>query len=323
MRRRELIAGLGGAAAMPLVALAQQSIPTIGFFRSSKQEGFGHLTNAFRQGLLDSGFEEGRNVTVEHHWGDDRPDRISMLATELAARKVAAIVVNYGAASAVMAATKTIPIVFVSGEDPVRGGLVASLNRPGGNVTGVTFFDTPLGGKRLGLLNELLPKQSTIALLVDPNFVGASAELRELQAAAKAMGRSTTVFNAATEGELETSFATIARSGAGAVLVGGGAYFQGQRRRLVALAAGHAIPAIYVQRQYVEVGGLMSYGASQPYAYRRAGVFVSRILKGEKPGDLPVELPSKFELVINLKTVKALGLTLPGGVLAIADEVIE
>jgi putative ABC transport system substrate-binding protein len=324
MRRREFILALGGAAAAwPLAAGAQPAMPVVGFLRSSRERGFGHLVAAFRQGLSESGYTDGSNVMIEFRWGDDNLDRLSALAADLVRRDVTVIVANYGSMAAAMAATKTIPIVFVSGEDPVTGGLVANLHRPGGNVTGVSFFDIPLSGKRLGLLNELVPRATIMALLLESNFVGAKSERQALETAAQAMGRQIVVIEVANEGEFDGVSATIARSGAGALLVGGGPFFIRQRRQLVALVARHAIPAIYVLREYVEAGGLMSYGASQTHAYRRSGAYVSRILKGDKPGDLPVELPSKFELVINLATGKGLALTIPPGVLAIADEVIE
>jgi putative ABC transport system substrate-binding protein len=323
--RRQFIALIGGAAAAwPLAARAQQpAMPVIGFIRNSTEAGFSHLIAAFRQGLNETGYVEGRNVMIEFRWADNEPERLPALAADLVNRQVAVIVANYGSMAAVMAATKVIPIVFSSGDDPLTSGLVPNLNRPGGNITGVSFFDIPLSGKRLGLLHELLPKAAHIALLLDPKFVAVDAELRELDTAARALGRQIFVVKAASETEIDAAFSTITQSGAGALLVGAGPFFIRRRRQLVELAARLAIPATYVQREFVLDGGLMSYGASQTDAYRRAGKFVSRILKGEKPGDMPVELPTRFEFVINLKTVKSLGLTVPPGVLAIADEVIE
>jgi ABC-type uncharacterized transport system substrate-binding protein len=324
MNRRAFIRLLAAsAAAWPLAARAQQpAMPVIGFLRSSPEAGFGHIVAAFRQGLGEAGYAEGRNLSIEFRWAGGDLAGVSALAADLVRRQVAVIVANYGAMPAAMAATKTVPIVFVSGEDPVTGRLVASLNRPGGNVTGVSFFDIPLGSKRFGLLHELVPQGARIALLLDPSSVGA-AELGALEAAALASGRQIAVIRATNEAELDDAFAAISGSGAGALLVGGGPMFIRHRRQLVALVARLAIPAIYVLREFVEVGGLMSYGSSQTDAYRRAGVFVSRILKGEKPADMPVELPTRFELVLNLGTAKALRLTIPPGVLAIADEVIE
>jgi putative ABC transport system substrate-binding protein len=324
MRRREFFTVAGAAFAWPLAARAQQTtMPVIGFLRSSTETGFGHLVAAFRQGLSENGYVEGRNVAIEFRWSGDQLDRLPALAADLVSRQVNVIVSNSGSMPAATAATKTIPIVFVSGEDPVTGRLVTNLHRPGGNVTGVTFYDVPLSGKRLGLLHELIPKAARIALLLDPSFVAAEAQQRELEIAAQAIGRQIFIVKAATEGEIDGAVSTIARSAAGALLVGGGAFFNRQRQQFVAVAARLAIPAIYVLREFVEAGGLMSYGTSQSEAYRRAAGFVSRILKGEKPADMPVELPTKFELVINLKTAKTLGLTMPPGVLAIADEVIE
>jgi putative ABC transport system substrate-binding protein len=324
MRRRNFIALLGGAAvARPLAARAQQAVPTIGFLRSTNSAPFAGLVTSFRRGLNEAGLVEGRNVTVEYRWADNQPDRLAALADELVGRKVAVIVANAEAAHAAKAATATIPIVFVVGVDPVASGLVTNLNHPGGNLTGVSFFDVPLAAKRLSLLNELLPQVAAIALLFDANFADADVEARELDAAARAIGRQMTIAKVRTEDEFDSAFATIVQLGAGGLLVGSGPFFNSQRRRIVALAIRHAIPAIYVLRQSVEAGGLMSYGASQEDAYRRAGIYVSRILKGEKPGDLPVELPTKFDLTINIATAKALGIALPPTLLARADEVIE
>jgi ABC-type uncharacterized transport system substrate-binding protein len=287
------------------------------------EAGFGHLLAAFRQGLSEAGYVEGRNVVIEYRWADNQPARLPELVADLVSRRVAVIVTNYGSMSAVMTATKTIPIVFSSGDDPVTSGLVANLNRPGGNITGVSFFDIPLSGKRLGLLHEVLPKAARIALLLDSKFVAVDAELRELETAAHAAGRQLLVVKAASERDIESAFSTLAPSSAGGLVVGAGPFFIRQRRQLVELAARLAIPATYVQREFVVDGGLMSYGASQVHAYRRAAGYLARILNGEKPADMPVELPTKFELVINLKTARTLSLTVPPGVLAIADEVIE
>jgi putative ABC transport system substrate-binding protein len=250
-------------------------------------------------------------------------DRLAALVAELIDRKVAVIVGNRDAARAAKAATATIPIVFVMGGDPVASGLVASLNRPGGNLTGVSFFDRPLAAKRLSLLNEFVPRAAVIALLLDSNFPDVDLEGRELAAAASAIGRQLTIVRIKSEGEFDSAFATIVQSGARGLLLGAGPFFETQRRQIVALAARHTIPAIYPLREFVEAGGLMSYGASQNDAYRRAGIYVSRILKGEKPGDLPVELPTKFDLTINVATAKALGVTAPPILIALADEVIE
>ena len=324
MKRRHFITLLGGAAAWPLATRAQQAaMPVIGFLRSSPEDGFGHLVTGFRQGLGENGYVEGRNVRIEYRFADDRPERLPALAADLVRREVSVLVTNYGAAPVVMAATKTIPIVFASGEDPVTGGLVPSLGRPGSNVTGVSFFDVPLAGKRLEILRELLPNVSRIALLLDTTFRAAEAERHELTQAAGDLGRDVVVINPDSRGEFAGAFAKIGQSGAGALLVGSGPLFNRERRQLVALAARHAIPAIYPLREPVDAGGLMSYGASQTDAYRRAGIYAARVLKGEKPADLPIELPTKFDLVINLKAARTLGLDIPTTLIARADEVIE
>jgi putative ABC transport system substrate-binding protein len=323
--RRQLIALLGGAAAWPLAARAQQAaMPVIGFLRSTPAAGFEYLVHALRQGLNDAGFVEGRNVAVEYRWADNQPDRLPGLAADLVRRQVAAIVASGpGAVQAAKAGTTTTPIIFVIGADPVRTGLVASLNRPGGNTTGVVFTLVDLAAKLLGLLHELVPKASVIAVLRDPNAAEAEVESRDLEEAGRAIGRQILMVNAADEREFNAAFATVGRAGAGGLLIGSGPYFLSQRRHLVALAGRYAVPTMYNTRQYAEVGGLISYGPSLTDAYRRAGVYVGRILKGEKPADLPVELASKFELVINLGTAKAFEFTIPATLLATADEVIE
>jgi putative tryptophan/tyrosine transport system substrate-binding protein len=324
MRRREFITLLGGAAAAwPLAARAQQqqAMSVIGFLRSTPSAPFMHFVAAFQQGLKEEGFVEGQNVTIEYRWADNQLDRLPGLAAELVQRQVAVIVGNTPAALAAKAATTSVPIVFVTGTDPVRDGLVASLNRPSGNVTGVVFFASGhLGTKRMELLCEMVPKAAMIAVLMDPKF---AAELPAVEGAGRALGRQILVVNAATEHELDDAFSQIVQAGAGALLVGGGPFFTSQRQRLVALAARHAIPAIYDARDHVEAGGLMSYGTSLTGAYRQAGIYAGHILKGAKPADLPVLQPTKFELVINLRTAKALGLTVPLIMQMTADEVIE
>jgi putative ABC transport system substrate-binding protein len=323
MKRREFITLLGGAATWPLVARAQQpTVPVIGFLRPTKAEQSGHLVAAVRQGLRESGYPADK-VSIEARWADGRAERLPKLAAELVALQVAAIVGNIDAAFAAKAATTSIPIVFVIGADPVAAGLVSSINRPGGNVTGVSFYDIPITGKRLAVLRELIPNAEIIAVLQDPNSPNLEAETREIEAAARSLGQKIATVKAGSEQEIDVAFSTIAKSGAGALLVGAGPFFNGRRNQLIGLAALHAIPASYVVGEMVEAGGLVSYGASQTDAYRRAGVYVARILKGEKPGDLPVELPTKYELAINLKTAKALGLAISPSVLARADEVIE
>ena len=326
MRRREFITLLGGAAAAwPLAARAQQpAMPVVGFLDSVSPETRRDALVAFRQGLNELGYFENQNVAIEYRWAQSQLQRLPEMAAELLRRQVAVIVVNNASARAAQNASSTTPIVFVSGADPVRTGLVASLNRPGGNMTGVSYVGGgDLVAKRLGLLHELIPKDAITAVLLDPNYVEVQAELAELEAAAGAIGRRILVVKAGSERDFDHAFSTILKAGAGAVLVGGGGFFNNQRRRLVALAARHALFAIYNLREFVEAGGLMSYGGSTADAYRRAGIYVARILKGSSPGDLPVELPTKFELVVNLATSKALGLEIPPTLLARADEVIE
>jgi ABC-type uncharacterized transport system substrate-binding protein len=326
MRRRDFITLLGGAAAgWPLAASAQQSVmPVIGFLRSTTASGSAHLAGAFRQGLNEVGFVEGQNVSIEYRFADDHPDRLPGLAADLVGRQVALIVGNtVSVVKAAKAATMTTPIVFVTGSDPVRTGLVASLNRPGSNITGVTFSTIDLVAKQLGLLQELVPTVSIIAVLRDPNQPELEAEVESVEEAGRAIGRQIMIVKVANEREFGAAFATIVQAGAGALLVRGGPFFLSQRRQLVGFATRYTLPASYVTRDYCEAGGLMSYGASQTDAYRRAGIYAGRILKGAKPNDLPVDLPTKFELIINLATAKVLGLEVPPMLLARADEVIE
>jgi putative ABC transport system substrate-binding protein len=327
MRRRELIALLGSAAAVwPLRVRAQQpAMPVVGFLRITTAARSMHLLAAFRRGLGELGFVEGQNVAIEYRWADNQADRLPALAADLVRRQVAVIAATDPRATvASKAATATIPIVFVFGNDPVRLGLVTSLNRPDGNVTGVTFINTDLGAKRLGLLHELVPNAAVIGVLVDAsNPEGADVTMRDAQEGARAVGRQTVVAKVAGEGDFDPAFARLVQQGAGALLVTGGPFFNGQRRRIAALALRHALPAAFNVREYVEAGGLMSYGTSQTDAYRRAGAYVGRILKGAKPAELPVLQPTKYEFVINLKTAKALGLQVPDRLLALADEVIE
>jgi putative ABC transport system substrate-binding protein len=323
MRRREFISLIGGVAATwPLVAQAQQRVlPVVGLLRG--REALPLNTAAFRRGLSDSGYSDGNNVTVDIRVAEGKRDQLSELAADLVRKRVAAIVTNTNATPFAIAATKSIPIVFVTGSDPVVAGFVPSLNHPGGNVTGVSFFNEGLISKRLEILHELVPKAETVALLVDPDFFRAEAELRELDKGGRALGQKVVVFKASSDREIDAAFTAITEAKVSAMLVGLGEFLSSLRRQIVQLAALHKIPAIYIGRQYTEAGGLMSYGASTPDAYRRAGVYVARILKGEKPGDLPVELPTKFELVINLRTAKALGITISPALVARADEVIE
>jgi putative tryptophan/tyrosine transport system substrate-binding protein len=325
MRRREFITLLGaGVAAWPLAARAQQAtMPVVGFLRSTTAADAANLVTAFRQGLKEAGFVEGQNVAVEYRWGENQPDRLPAMVADLIRRPVAVIVGNITAALAAKAATTTVPIVFAIGSDPVKAGLVASLNRPGGNVTGVVFFSSDLGAKRLEQLRQLVPKATTIAMLSNPNSSGPEGERRDVQAAAQAIGQPLLIIDVTSEREIETAFATFVQRGADAVFVGSGPFMTSHRERIAALAARHALPSCYAVREAVVAGGLMSYAPSQPDAYRQAGIYAGRILKGEKPADLPVMRSTKFELVLNLKTAKTLGLTVPDRLLALADEIIE
>ncbi len=327
MRRREFIGLIGSvAAAWPFAVRAQQqpAMPAVGFIRTTSAAASTPLVAAFRKGLAEAGFVEGKDVVIELRFADDDFGRLPALASDLVRRGVAVIVGNNFAVPAIRAATTTIPVVFVGGDDPVRTGLVTSLNKPGGNVTGITSLSYALTTKRLQLLHELVPKSAAIAVLIDPHAAEFAPEEREAKEAARALGRDILVVQAGTAPELEAAFATISHARPGALLVGGGAFLsRSQHRQLVAFAARQALITIYLLREAVVAGGLMSYGTSQPDTYRQAGVYAARILKGEKPADLPVMQPTKFELVINLKTAKTLGLAIPSGVLAIADEVIE
>jgi putative ABC transport system substrate-binding protein len=324
MRRREFITLFGGVAVgWPRAVCAQQpALPVIGFLRPTRAEESGQLVAAVRQGLRESGYTNEK-VVIEARWANGQTERLPKLAAELVTLKVAAIVASIDAARAAKEATASIPIIFVTGADPVASGLVSSINRPGGNVTGVSFYDVPITGKRLELLRQLVPKAEIIAVLQDPNFAVRQAETHEIEMAARNLGQKIITFEAGSEEKIDAAFSAIAKSGAGALLIGAGQFFNSRRSQLVGLAALHGIPASYVLSGVVAAGGLMSYGASQTDAYRRAGIYAARILNGEKPGDLPVELPDKYELSINLKTAKALGLTVPPSLLAAADEVIE
>jgi putative tryptophan/tyrosine transport system substrate-binding protein len=322
MRRRQFIAILCGAAAWPLTARAQQR-PVIGFLRSTSLADAAHLMAAFRQGLKEAGFIEGQNVVIEYRSAEDQAHRLPALVADLVRQQVALIVGNTPSALAAKAATTTVPIVFVTGGDPVIDGFVTSLNRPGGNATGVSFLSSAVGMKRLELLRQLMPKTAALAMLVHPNTPEAKRERRDVHAAAQAIGQELIVVDVSSDRDIETAFTTFVQRGAGALFVGISALFNSRRERLAALAARHAVPAIYPWREAVQIGGLMSYGTSIRDAYRQAGVYAGRILKGEKPGDLPVMQPTKFELVINVKTAKALGLEIPDKLLALADEVIE
>jgi putative ABC transport system substrate-binding protein len=326
MMRREFMTLLGGTAlAWPLAARAQQpATPVVGLLRSTPAGPFVHLVEALRQGLNTEGFAEGRNVAIEQRWAENRLDRLPELAADLIQRQVSVIIGNQQAIMAAKAATTTVPIVFVVADDPVKSGLVANMNRPTGNITGITFFGgSELNPKRLELLHELVPKAATVAILLDPNYEAFARELPETEAAARALGLRMLVEKAASEAELAPAFARIVAAGAHALLVSGGPLFSSQRRTLVDLAARHAIPAIYDLAEFVQAGGLISYSASIAGAYRQAGVYAGKILKGAKPTDLPVLQPTTFELAVNLKTARTLGVTVPPSIHLRADELIE
>jgi putative ABC transport system substrate-binding protein len=326
MRRREFITLLGGATAWPLAARAQQpATPVIGFLGSQSADQVADYMRAFRQGLKDAGYVEGETVTIEYRWAANQIDRLPALVADLARRPVAVIVA--GGSPASMSAAKAraaIPVIFMVAEDPVRLGLVASLARPGGNLTGVNFFSAELAAKRLELLRELVPAAARVAVLLNPAEIEiAAANLRDVETAARAMGLQIWALNASTRDEIDDAFATFAGERPDALFISSGPFFSDRRVQLAHLATRYALPAIHGSRLYPEVGGLISYGASIADAYRQAAVYVGRILKGEKPADLPVVQSSKFDLVVNLHTAKLLGLTVPATLLSTADEVIE
>jgi ABC-type uncharacterized transport system substrate-binding protein len=325
MKRRSFITLLGGAAgAWPLAARAQQStMPVIGFLNLTSPDAFAGRLGGFRQGLKDTGYVEGENVAIEYRWADNQTDRLPALAAELVRRRVAVIVGNTPSAFAAKAATTTIPIVFIVAEDPVRLGLVASLARPGGNLTGVNFFTGELVAKRLELLRELVPRAARVAVLVNPAGPDAETTLKDVEPAARAIGLQIPVLNASTSREINAAFATFVRERPDALFVGGDPFFSSRRVQLVHLATLHKVPAIFSNRDYVEAGGLMSYGSNVADAWRQLGTYAGRILKGAKPADLPVVQASKFDLVINVESARMLGLTVPDKLLAAADEVIE
>ena len=327
MRRREFIKIIAGSAtAWPRAARAQQpAMPVVGFLSSRSPNESSGVVAAFREGFQEAGFSEARNVAIAFRWAEGRYDRLSGLASELVSLKVAVLFAAGGPPSALAAkaATSTIPIVFSAVNDPERLGLIASLNRPGGNVTGMSMFTSGIATKSVELLKEVVPKARTIAYLVNPANPTTGFNMTEATAAAGALGIQIRTLNASTERDLDNAFAGLAGLGAGGIVVFGDPFFDSVRERLVALEGQYAIPAIYNFREYVVAGGLMSYGASLPDSYRQAGIYVGRILKGEKPADLPVMQPTKFDLVINLKTAKTLNLAIPDKLLAIADEVIE
>jgi putative ABC transport system substrate-binding protein len=324
IRRREFIAGLGSAAAWPVVGRAQKSAaPVIGYLATQSAELEYKVTVPFLQGLKETGYVDGQNVRVEYRWAENQIDRLPELAADLVRRRVAVIATSGTyAALAAKPTTTTIPIVFTAGGDPVALGLVASLNRPGANVTGTTALAAELAPKQLQLLRELVPNAAVFGVLVDPLSAGQSA-IPDLQAAARTLNLQLVVVNTRTDSDLETAFVRFSQQHVGAVLVGTSAFFSRRREQLAALAARRALPAIYPFREYALAGGLTSYGSSLDYMYHQAGTYTGRVLKGEKPADLPVVQPTKLDLVINLKTAKALGLTIPETLLATADEVIQ
>ena len=326
IERRKFLATLGGAiAAWPLAARAQQPMPVIGLLSGSSPGAIPHLVAAFQRGLADRGFVDGQNVAIHYRWADGRFDQLPAMAAEFVRLRVSVIVaLAPPAALAAKAATTTIPIVFHTGGDVVKFGLVAGLNRPGGNATGVNLFTQAVEAKKLDLLNKLVPTEGAFAFLLNPNNPSAEEKANEMRDAARALGRRLDVFGGGTAGEIDTAFATLARQGVVAVVIMADQFFDDSRRaQLVALAARNAIPAIYGQREYALEGGLISYGTNLAETHRQVGDYAGRLLKGAKPDELPVLQPTKFELVINLKTAKTLALTIPPGVLAIADEVIE
>jgi len=324
VRRREFITLVGGAAAgWPLVASAQQSaLPTVGFLNTVSAVPFARMADAFRQGLRETGYAEGQNVTIEYRWADGHIDQLPALAIDLVDHQVAVIAATGGPAAglAAKAATSTIPIVFVSGADPVKAGLIANFNRPGGNITGISPLSSALGSKRLEILHTLVPKATAIGILVNPNY---DAEVHDAQAAADAISLQVKILNASSVTEIDAAFASLKQQTIGALFVANDPYLDSQRDQIIALAARNAMPAMYYTREYAVAGGLISYGANIADAYRQAGVYCGKILKGGKPGDLPVLQPTNFELIINLKAAKTLGLEVPPQLIALADEVIE
>jgi len=326
IRRRKFISLLAGAATWPLAAHAQQAaMPVIGFIRTTTPDDSVKLVEAFRRGLGEVGYVEGRNVVIEYRYAQGQIDRLPALAADLVARRVAVLAATGGTVSAraAKAATTTVPVVFTTGDDPIKTGLVASLSRPGGNLTGVSVFGARLGAKRLALLHELIPAADTVAILLNPKNPDSEDEAKDVQEAARALGIQILVLNAGTENEIDAQFKKLVEQRVGALMLGADTFFTSQRARIATLSTYLRIPTADSVREFPEAGGLASYGASLAGIYRQAGIYVGRILKGDKPADLPVQLPTAFEFVINLKTAKTLGLEVPPSLSARADEVIE
>jgi putative tryptophan/tyrosine transport system substrate-binding protein len=326
VKRREFITLLGGAAvAWPLGARAQQpATPVIGLLRDSTAAGSEFMVDGLRKGLSEAGFVEGRNLTIEYAWTEGRSERLSALAAELVHRNVHVLVSSaLNATYAAKAATSTIPVVFAVNNDPVATKLVTSVNRPGGNLTGVAYLGSELGAKRLGLMHEMLPKVTDFAVLAHPTYPASAPFISDVKAGAGSLGLKIEVFNASTESEIDTAFEALSAQRLGALLIANHPLFTTRREQIIALAARYALPTMYVQREFAKAGGLLTYGTDLPEVYRLTGGYAGRILKGDKPGELPVLLPTKFEMIINLRTAKALGLEVPDKLLALADEVIE
>ena len=325
MRRRDFIKGIvGSTAAWPLAAHAQQTaMPVIGFLNGGSSDGYVAQVAGFHQGLKEAGYIDGQNVKIEYRWADDVYDRLPAMAMDLVRRNVTAIVANTPAVRAAQEATKTIPIVFITGADPVAFGLVDSLSRPGGNLTGVASLVDEVGPKRLEVVHELLPSATIVGLLINPNNPRAAVQARESQTAGGALGQEIHILNARTESEIDTAFTTFGQMRAAAVVLVNDALFNSRLNQLAAIAARHVIPAVSPWREFAVAGGLMSYGISAPDLYRQAAIYLGRILKGEKPADLPVQQSTKVELIVNLKTAKALGLAVPLSLLGRADEIIQ
>jgi putative ABC transport system substrate-binding protein len=324
VKRRKFITLLGGAAAWPIAARAQQpAMPVIGFLNGQTASGFAHLVAAFKRGLSETGYVEGQNVAIEYRWADGQQDQLPQLANDLVRRRVAVIAAAGGAHLAAKSATTTIPIICATGSDPVKSGLIASLNRPGGNITGMAVLSTELEAKRLELMHELVPKATVIGVLIDPSFPMSDVQLQEVRNASRALALQVRISYAGTEREIDKALTDLVEKGVDALLLAGGPFFNNNRTRLVAFTASHRLPAVAGEREFTEAGGLMSYGTNVPDVYRQIGVYSGRILHGDKPTDLPFLQPSKFDFVVNLKTARTLGLDVPATLSARADEVIE